>query len=155
MATKKTDKSKTSVKSKAAKKPAAKKAAAKKAPAEKKEKKAPVAVGPRHPAGRVKATSHGSKEAIAKALAPALAFGDDDKATVESRLKTASNAQLLRLQKIADQVKQKYGSREGIIEAIGKTEKKSGDKDFIAKLETLSLPNLFDLATSAERRARA
>jgi hypothetical protein len=158
MATKKTiDKSKPSAnKRPSTKKAPAKKAVSKKAaPAEKKEKKAPVAQGPRHPAARVKATSQGSKEAIAKALAPTLAFGDDDKDTVESRLKTASNAQLLRLQKIADQVKQKFGSREGLIEAIGKTEKKSGDKDYIAKLETLSLPNLFDLATSAERRARA
>ena len=148
----KIDKSKVSVKKKAP----VKKAPAKKAPAKaKKEKTEPVKVGPRHPHGRVKATSQGSKEALAKALAPALVRGDEDKADIEARLKTASNKQLLRLQKVADAVKQKFGSRAGLIEAIGKSEAKGKDKDFIAKLETLSLPNLFDLATSHERRARA
>ena len=155
MATKKTTTTKagkTSTKSKPAKKAPAKKAAA---PKEKKEKAAPVKVGPRHPAGRVKATSQGSKEALAKALAPTLLRGDEDKDQLEARLKTASNAQLLRLQKIADAVKAKYGSRAGLIEAIGKTEQKQKDKDFIAKLESLSLPSLFDLARAADRRARA
>jgi hypothetical protein len=52
-------------------------------------------------------------------------------------------------------VKSKYGSRAGLIEAIGKSENKSKDKDYIAKLETLSLPNLLDLASNHERRARA
>ncbi len=41
------------------------------------------------------------------------------------------------------------------IEAIGKGVDKSKDKDYISKLETLSLPNLLDLAKSADRRARA
>ncbi len=144
---------KTTEKTKSAK-PAAKKATAKKAPAkakaaapkEKKEKKAPAPVGPRHPMGRVKASSAGSKAALAKALAPALAKADEDAGTVEERLKTASNAQLLRLQRVTEAVKAKYGSRAGLIEAIGKSEQKSKDKDYIAKLETLSLPNLFDLA---------
>jgi len=152
MATKKTT-GKTSTKKKApAKKAPAKKAAA---PKEKKEKKEPVKVGPRHPRARVMATSQGSKEALAKALAPTLARTDEDAGDVAARLKTASNAQLLRLSRIADAVKQKYGSRAGLIEAIGKSEQKTKDKDYIAKLESLSLPNLFDLAKTAERRARA
>jgi hypothetical protein len=136
----------------------AKKAPAKKATAAKKpkaEKKEPVKVGPRHPRARVLATSQGSKEALAKALAPKLARSDEDTDQLEARLKTASNQQLLRLQKIADQVKEKWGSRAGLIEALGKGAQKSKDKDFITKLESLSLPNLFDLAVSAERRARA
>ena len=151
MASKKTDKNQTSTK----RKMPAKKAPAKKAAAPKKEKKEPINVGPRHPHGRVKATSQGSKEALAKALAPTLARGDEDTDQLEARLKTASNNQLLRLQKVADAVKSKYGSRAGLIEAIGKNAQKSKDKDYIAKLETLSLPNLLDLAKSADRRARA
>ena len=156
MATKKTTVTKagkTSTKKKAPVKKAATKKAA--APKEKKEKAAPVKVGPRHPAGRVKATSQGSKEALAKALSPILAKADEDTDQLEARLKTASNTQLLRLQKVADAVKSKYGSRAGLIEAIGKSESKSKDKDFIAKLETLSLPNLLDIARAADRRARA
>ena len=111
----------------------------------KKEPKKTVAIGPRHPAARVKAGS-GSKEALAKAIAPALAHGDDDADTVADRLKTASNSQLLRLQKVTETVKAKYGSRAGLIDAIGKFEKKQKDKDYLAKLESLSLPNLLDLA---------
>jgi hypothetical protein len=150
MASKKTD-----PKNNTKKKLPPKKAPAKKAAAPKKEKKEPVKVGPRHPHGRVKATSQGSKEALAKALAPTLARSDEDTDLLEARLKTASNNQLLRLQKVADAVKSKYGSRAGLIEAIGKGAAKGKDKDYIAKLETLSLPNLLDLAKSADRRARA
>ncbi len=146
----KIDKSKVSVK-RIAKKAPTKKAA----PKAKKEKKEPAHVGPRHPHGRVKGTSSGSKEALAKALAPILARENEDKDELATRLKTASNQQLLRLQRIGDQVKKKFGGRAGLIEAIGKSENKGKDKDFITKLESLSLPNLFDLAISAERRARA
>jgi hypothetical protein len=145
----------------AIKKTTKKKAPAKKAPAKKaaapkkaKEKVEAKPQGPRHPAGRVK-ERHGGKEALAKALAPMLATESEDKDTVASRLTTASNQQLLRLQRVADAVKQKWGSREALITALGNAEKKSKDKDYLAKLATFSLPKLFDLATSAERRARA
>jgi hypothetical protein len=155
MATKKTTKTasgRTNTKKTVTKKPSSKKAAA---PKQKTEKKEPVKVGPRHPHGRVKATSQGSKEALAKALAPALARADEDTDQLEARLKTASNMQLLRLQRVADAVRQKYGSREGLIEALGKSENKVKDKDFLTKLASLSLPNLLDMAKNAERRARA
>ena len=142
---------KTTTKKAAPKKPAKKAAAPKKAAKEKTEAKPQ---GPRHPAGRVTA-NHGGKEALAKALAPMLVTGDEDAGSVATRLSTASNAQLLRLQKVADAVKQKWGSRDALITALGTLEKKSGDKDYLAKLGTFSLPKLFDLAVSADRRARA
>lgn len=147
MASKKT----TSKKKVETKKPAKKAAAPKKAPKEKTEAKP---VGPRHPAGRV-AQGHGGKEALAKALAPMLARDDEDSDVIATRLKTASNSQLLRLQRVADAVKQKWGSREALITALGNAEKKSKDKDYLARLGTFSLPKLFDLATTVERRARA
>lgn len=157
MSSKKNDPKTKSTKSKQAaatkKKSAAKKAAA--APKAKREKKEPTFTGPRHPRGRVLATSQGSKAALAKALAPSLARTDEDTDQLEARLKTSSNAQLLRLQKITDAVKQKYGNRAGLIEALGKSAQKTKDKDYLAKLETMSLPSLFDLAVSGERRARA
>jgi hypothetical protein len=146
MATKKTTKKKAAPKAKPAKKAAPKKAA--------KERTEVKPQGPRHPLGRVK-EAHGGKEALAKALAPALAFGDEDSDTVASRLKTASNSQLLRLQRVVDTVKQKWGSRDALITALTTAENKSKDKDYVTKLSTFSLPKLLDLATSAERRARA
>lgn len=143
---------KKTTKKKVAKKPAAKKAAAPKKAAKEKTEVKPQ--GPRHPAGRVTA-AHGGKEALAKALAPLLARTDEDTNEIATRLKTASNAQLLRLQRVADAVKQKWGSRDALITALGNAEKKSKDKDYLAKLGTFSLPKLFDLAQSADRRARA
>ncbi len=148
MATKKTT-TKKKVPAKA--KPAKKAAAPKKAP---KEKVAVKPQGPRHPAGRVK-EGHGGKEALAKALAPTLARADEDTDVIASRLKTASNSQLLRLQRVVETVKKKWGSREALITALSTAEKKSKDKDYLTKLDTFSLPKLVDLATSAERRARA
>jgi hypothetical protein len=145
MATKRTN-----TKQKTTKKPV-KKAVTKKVVKEKVEAKPQ---GPRHPAGRVK-QGHGGKEALAKALAPVLARDDEDSDVIASRLKTASNAQLLRLQRVVDAVKQKWGSREALITALSTTEKKAKDKDYLSKLGSFSLPKLFDLATAADRRARA
>lgn len=146
MATKKT------IKKVAPKKAPAKKAAAPKKVAKEKTETKPV--GPRHPRARV-SEKHGGKEALAKALAAALATDSEDSDTVAGKLKTASNSQLLRLQKVVETVKDKWGSRAKLIDAIGTAQKKSKDKDYLAKLATYSLPHLVDLATQATRRARA
>ena len=116
--------------------------------------KSTVQAKSRHPRARVH-DNHGSKEALAKTLASVLARGDQDADTVEGNLKRASNAQLLRLSRVTAAVKQKYGDRDKLIAAIGAAENKSKDRDYLAKLEKLSLPHLLDLAASAERRARA
>ncbi|MDX2090055.1 MAG: hypothetical protein SFX73_19515 [Kofleriaceae bacterium] len=147
MATKKTEKA-TSTKTKAPAKAAATPKAAKAPKGEKK------AQGPRHPKARVVA-KHGDKAALAKALAPSLVRGEEKADEVEARLKTASNSQLLRLQKAVTTLTSKWGSRDKLIAAIGAAQKKSKDRDFIAKLETYSLPQLIDLGLAADRSARA
>lgn len=146
---KKPVKSMPSTKSKAAvpAKTAAKKATVKKGP-----KPEPKPQGPRHPKAKVVA-KHGDKAALAKSIAGALAIGDESADDAESRLKTASNAQLLRLAAVAETVKAKWGSREKLIAAIGAAEKKSKDQDFLTRLASYSLPQLVDLAKTAERRA--
>jgi hypothetical protein len=140
----KTPAKKTSTKSKAAAKKAAPKPKAK-VKAAPKPKAAPVKVGPRHPKSRV-AEGHGSKAALAKALAPVLARTDEDTGALETRLAKASNAQLLRLQRASQTLKDKYGSRDKLIAAIGTATQKSKDKDYLAKLDSYSLPQLLDLA---------
>ncbi len=151
MATKKTN-----TKSPAAKK----KAPAKKAAAAPKKTRAPKAEAsakeqlPRHPKARL-AKLHNSKADLAKTLAGALAAGDEDTGALTERLSKASNTQLLRLQKVVSAVNEKYGSRDKLIEAIGTAQHKSTDKDFLAKLGTMPLPALLDMARSHERRARA
>ena len=138
--------SKRTEKAKPAKKPVAK------AKTVKKPKGATIAK--RHPRARV-LEAHGGKEAVAKSLAAVIARSDQDTDQLESQLKKASNSQLLRLTRVTATVKQKYGSRDKLIAAIGDASKKAKDKDFLAKLESYSLPQLLDLATAAEKRARA
>jgi hypothetical protein len=156
MATKKSETQAAKAKSQAARKKTGRaapkaKAAPKAAP---KPKAAPVATGPRHPRGRLLA-AHGSKEALAKTIAPALARADEDADAIAARLRTASNRQLLRLAAAAQTVQQKWGTREKLIEAIGAAQKKSKDQDYLARLDSYSLPRLVELATHAARAARA
>jgi hypothetical protein len=147
-----------SVKKVAAKaKPAAKKAApktrAKAKTAPPKPKAAPVKMGPRHPMARV-VEAHGSKAALASAIAKVIARADQDAGALESQLKKASNAQLLRLQRATQTLKEKFGDREKLIAAIGSATNKSKDKDYLAKLDSYSLPQLLDLASASQRAAR-
>ena len=146
MASKKTQ----SVKKVAPKKPKA----PVKAKAPPKPKAAPVKVGPRHPRARV-LEAHGSKAALAKAIASSVARADQDTGALETQLTTASNAQLLRLQKAVQILKEKYGSRDKLIEAIGAARNKGKDKDYLAKLESYSLPQLLDLAAASRRAGRS
>jgi hypothetical protein len=119
-----------------------------------KAKAAPIKAGPRHPKARI-ADAHGSKAALAKTLASALARADQDTGTLETQLKTASNAQLLRLARAAQTMKDKFGSRDKLIAAIGAASKKGKDQDYLAKLDSYSLPQLLDLATASQRTARS
>jgi hypothetical protein len=132
------NKAKAPVKAKAAPKPKPKVSAA------------PVKVAPRHPKARV-AEAHGTKAALAHTVAQAIARADEDAGALEARLKTASNAQLLRLSRASQTLKQKYGDREKLIATIGAAAKKTTDKDYLAKLDSYSLPHLLGLAAAAQR----
>ena len=153
MASKKTQSVKKKVAPKA--KPAAKKTPAKaKAKAKPKAPKpAPVKVGPRHPMARVVA-AHGSKAALAGAIAKAIARADQDTGALETQLKKASNAQLLRLERATQTLKEKFGDRTKLIAAIGAATNKGKDKDYLAKLDTYSLPQLLGIAAASQRAAR-
>jgi hypothetical protein len=116
-------------------------------------KGAAVKTSSRHPRARVTEGFKGKAE-LAKSLAAAVARSNEDTDQLEARLKTASNAQLLRLQKTVAFVKEKWGNRDKLIAAIGTAQAKSKDKDYLTMLDGYSLPQLVDLARSSERRAR-
>jgi hypothetical protein len=130
------------------------KKAAPKAAAPKKAKTEKAPAPARGPRAQVVA-KHQNKEALAKALAEVVGRADEDTDLIADRLKRASNKQLIRLHAVSETVKKKFGNREKLIAAIGVSEKKAKDKDFLAKLDAMSLPALLDLATSSQRRARA
>jgi hypothetical protein len=129
-------------------KPATKKPVAAKKPP--KAVAAKVARGPR----AVMVAKHGTKEKLVGTLVGPLAQEGQDADGLRARLLKASNQQLLHLARTVETVTKKYGSRAKLITAITTAENKAKDKDFVAKLGALSLPNLLDLALSAERRAR-
>lgn len=133
--------------------PKAKAKAPAKSKAAPKAKAAPVNHGPRHPRARVVA-KHGSKAELAKTIATAIARADQDAGSLEAQLKKASNAQLLRLARATQTLKDKFGSRDKLIAAIGAAKNKAKDKDYLAKLDSYSLPQLLDLAASSQRAAR-
>jgi hypothetical protein len=143
---------KVTAKKPAPKAPAKGKAAAK--PVAKAPKAAPAPAPQRGPLARVKALA-GSKDDLVKRITEPLAIGDQDPDALGERLRRASNQQLLRLAKVVDAVKAKYGSRDQLIDKLGSVLGKAKDKDYLAKLGTFSLPRLLDMVRSAERRARA
>ncbi|MEZ4402879.1 MAG: hypothetical protein R3B06_22855 [Kofleriaceae bacterium] len=117
----------------------------------KKTTKAKPATGP---LSKVKAL-HGSKEKLVAKIAGSLVHDGADEGTVKERLATASNAQLLRLAEVAEAVKKAYGNRDKLIGALANAQGRAKDKDYVAKLGTFPLPRLYDLAKSAERKAKA
>lgn len=143
---KKTD---AATKTKAKAEPKAKKAAA----APKAAKKAAEPKPARGPLARVKAL-YGTKDKLVDKIAGAIATGGDDEGALKERLLKASNQQLLKLATVAEAVKKTYGSRDKLVESVVKALNRAKDKDYTAKLASFSLPRLYDLARSAERRAR-
>lgn len=154
MATKKTAADSAGSKKKTATKTAAKpaKKAEPKAKADKAEPKAKPAPG--GPFARMKAL-YGSKDKLVEKLAGSLATDGEDEGALKGRLLKASNAQLLKLANVAEAVKKQYGSRDKLVDALTKALNRAKDQPYVAKLATFSLPRLYDLARSAERRAKS
>jgi len=75
---------------------------------------------------------------------------DDDKG-----LECVSNKKLLNLHTVLSTVKQKFGSRAKLIEAIVAQEGRAKDADYKTGLARLSTPRLFDMVRAGEKRAKA
>lgn len=79
---------------------------------------------------------------------------DEDSGEVKERLATVSNKKLLRLADVSKRVKDQYGSRDKLVDALGKSLGKAKDADYVASLRALSTARLLDMMRTAERRAR-
>lgn len=111
----------------------------------------PAATGP---LTKMKAL-HGDKAKLVDKIAASLVTDSADEGTTKDRLAKASNAQLLRLASVTEAVKKAYGSRDKLISSLVTALGRAKDKDYVSKLGTYTLPRLYDLARSAERRAKA
>ena len=65
-----------------------------------------------------------------------------------------SNAKLLRLHDVLSHVKEKFGSRDKLIENILEAEKRTKDEGYKARLGRFPTPRLVDHQRAAERRAK-
>jgi hypothetical protein len=70
-------------------------------------------------------------------------------------LEHVSNAKLLRLHDTFAAVKEKFGTRAKLVDAILEAENRVKDAGFKKRLEAYPVPRLFDLYKSAAKRAKA
>ena len=66
-----------------------------------------------------------------------------------------SNAKLLRLHRIFTQVKEQFGTREKLIDAILEIEKRTKDDGYKARLAKFPVPRLYDMYKTALKRSGA
>ena len=71
----------------------------------------------------------------------------------EKGLAHVSNAKLLRLYRIFTEVKEKFGTRAKLIDALLELEKRSKDAGYRTRLEKFPVPRLYDMYKTAVRRA--
>jgi hypothetical protein len=96
----------------------------------------------------------GDKAKLVAALGP---FTNDDlwvKRVNENKgLERVSNAKLLKLFNVLTVVKDKFGTRSKLVDAICEVEKRAKDEGYKNRLLAYPVPRLYDLYTSAARRA--
>jgi hypothetical protein len=70
-------------------------------------------------------------------------------------LEHVSNAKLLHLHSVFSEVKQKFGSRAKLIDAVLEAESRIKDGGLRKRLEAYPVPRLFDTLKSAQKRAKS
>jgi hypothetical protein len=71
----------------------------------------------------------------------------------ERGIEYVSNAKLLRLHATFSEVKEKFGTRQKLIDAVAELEKRAGDAGYKKRLEAFPVPRLYDLYKSTKRAA--
>ncbi|MBN1944074.1 MAG: hypothetical protein JW797_00305 [Bradymonadales bacterium] len=91
----------------------------------------------------------GSKAELSKLLLPLVDRDDGmEEAEFERRIKTASNRQLLRMYQVTQKIKRRFGSKEGLVDAIVRIKFPNGNADYRAKLLRQRQTRLLDLYRS-------
>jgi len=110
----------------------------------------------KNPLTQVKETFE-SKEKLVAELEK-LTQGDDlwvARTNQQKGLAHVSNAKLLRLHRTFTAVKEKFGTRAKLIDAIAEIEKRTKDAGYKARLGNYPVPRLWDMWQSASKRAAA
>jgi len=98
---------------------------------------------------------HGSKEELVAKIAEVVERGEESKDDLKVRLQSASNSKLLRLFEVASEVKDRFGSKEKLVDAILTKLGRQKDGDYRTKLLTLTPARLLDLHRAAAKSAKA
>jgi hypothetical protein len=96
----------------------------------------------------------------AKLVAEVEKFTKDDdlwvsRTNANKGLKHVSNAKLVKLHRTFSEVKEKFGTRAKLIDAILEVEKRVKDEGYKTRLAKFPVPRLYDLYKSAAKRAGA
>src|SRR5690349_6937867 len=82
---------------------------------------------------------------------------DDDlwvsRTNADKGLKHVSNAKLVKLHRTFSEVKEKFGTRAKLIDAILEAEKRTKDEGYKTRLGKFPVPRLYDMYKSASKRA--
>ncbi|MDH5675101.1 MAG: hypothetical protein OEZ06_23435 [Myxococcales bacterium] len=78
-----------------------------------------------------------------------------DRVNSEKGLGLISNRKLLHLHEVLSAVKERFGSREKLIEAIAEGAKRAKDADYKKSLERFPTPRLYELYRAGVKRAKA
>jgi hypothetical protein len=95
---------------------------------------------------------HGGKEKLVEKLMGLIEKGELEAEELKARLMSASNKKLLRLLRIAETVKQKFGTPQKLAEAVAAALGRAKDSDYVRRLGEFSTGRLLDMAHSLERR---
>jgi len=97
----------------------------------------------------------GSKEALVKELKGWFATSSlfEDKLNADKGLLHVSNQKLLHLHKVATEVKERFTTRENLVNDLLRTMSRAKDSGLKAKIEQWSLPRLWDYYRSVSKKA--
>ena len=96
---------------------------------------------------------HGGKDKLVDKILGVLDGGGDDKGALKERLLAASNQKLLRLAKISETMKAKYGSRDQLVHTVAGALGRAKDNDYVRRLGEYTPGRLLDMAQSLAKRA--
>jgi hypothetical protein len=96
----------------------------------------------------------GGKDKLVEKLV-GLLESDEPKEELRKRLLAVANKKLLRLHGVASLVKEKYGSREKLLEQLVGSTGHAKDKDYRTRFDSFTTPRLVDAVKVAERRTKA
>jgi hypothetical protein len=94
---------------------------------------------------------HGGKEKLVEKLSGLIEKGEDGAEDLKNRLKKVSNAKLVRLLAVAQQVKDKYGSKDKLVAAVADALGRAKDADYVKRLGQYSPAKLLDMVKSLGR----